>query len=247
MFITNNQLYYDTFNFFYHKIKLILTISIISALITSNIDYYIVPDIKNIYMFCINKSNNTHSLINMVQEITPEQQTVLFKYSIIRSITSLIGNTFLIFSIVMLVNLTASKKLVNYNILYKEFLFVLPHLFLLILLVTCIVQFGFILLVIPGVLCCILLSLSPIILITEKVNLLTAIKKSSKITYNYIRILSPSIVIWLFSKFLLLTLDAILNILPGNFFIVILNTLINLITCTLIIYLYRFYMLYSSS
>lgn len=246
MFITNNQLYYDTFNFFYHKIKLILTISIISALITSNIDYYIVPDIKSIYMFCLNKSNNTHSIINIVQDITPEQQTVLFKYSIIRSITSLIGNTFLVFSMVMLINIVSLKKLTNYDLIYKEFIFILPHLFLLMLLITGIVQCGFILLVIPGVLLCILLSLSPIILIKEKVNILTSLKKSYKITSSYIRILTPSIIIWLFSKFVLLTLDAILNILPGNFFIIILNTLINLITSILIIYLYRFYMFSSS-
>ncbi|QTM69255.1 hypothetical protein HIC20_01865 [Buchnera aphidicola (Hormaphis cornu)] len=247
MFITNNQLFYDTINFFYHKIKLICVISIFSALITSNIDYLIIPDIKNIYILCVNKISTAHSLIHIIEDMTQEQQNVLFKYSLIRSITSLIGNTILTFSIIILVNMASSRTFFNYITMFKNLIFMLPNLFLLMLIITIITQFCFMILVIPGILLCILFSLSPIILIRERTNVLTSLKKSCKITYSQIKILSPAIIAWLFLKFLLLIFDAILNILPGNFFIVILSTIINLITSFLIVYLYRFYMIFSSS
>ncbi|BBI01227.1 hypothetical protein BUCNMO_215 [Buchnera aphidicola (Nipponaphis monzeni)] len=243
MSIVGNSLYHDTFHFFYKKLKFIFLISLCTACITSYIDYLIIPDISNIYHICTNKYLHSHSFVGLIKEMNQQQQKILFKYSIIRSVSSLIGNALLAYSTITFVHIICTNKSFDYFLLAQDCISIFPNLFLLILLITCIIQLGFMLLIIPGILFCILCALSPIILITEKKNILQSLQNSIIITTNAIKMLISPIIIWLFFKFILLIIHSIFTFIPENILMLTLNVIINLITSILIIYLCRFYML----
>ncbi|XBC39969.1 MAG: YciC family protein [Buchnera aphidicola (Chaetogeoica yunlongensis)] len=247
MHITANLLFRDTINFFKLKRSTIIIFILLSSSLTLTIDSIITPNIK--FTFDLNQLNidKYYSVLNFFKTLNLDQQKMLLLSSITRSFSLLIGNTLLLGNLIKFIQNTSCNKLTNFfasnNLSFRLFF----RLMQLIFITTFITQLGFLSFVIPGMIFFIFFSLSPIILITENKTVFDSIYLSTKIIFQHFKIIIPAITFWLCLKVLIILIISHIKILSEYTELFILNLCMNFISSILIIYLFRFYMLFSKN
>ena len=141
---------------------------------------------------------------------------------------------------------TCQGFLVGGHLLFSMIFFIkfLPSLFILNCITNIIIQIGFIFFIFPGIFLSILLALSPIILSFQKHTLIESIRSSVSISWKYINIIGTAVLFWMSIKFFLTKFLLNIHLINKDFIFLILNINTNIFFSILIIYLFRFYMLF---
>jgi len=243
MSFTAGSLYRDTGNFFRHQLITIMLISLLTSFISVLIGHVLTPDADQLSILADSNSGSGMSLLEMVQNMSPDQQRVLLRASAAGTFASLIGNTLLLGAMLSLIPMVSAGQRVSALHAIGTSAPLLPRLLLLVFIMTLVVQLGFMVLVVPGVILTIVLALAPIILTTEQMGIFAAMRRSMRLVWGQMKIVAPGVAVWLLAKIAVLLLASSLTILPTNVASVVLNAVSNLISAILIIYLYRLYML----
>ncbi|UAJ65858.1 YciC family protein [Candidatus Schneideria nysicola] len=247
-------LYRDVINFFYNQLSTILLIVCFSTLINIILEYIFTLYQENPLTTILNnidlkKTTTLFSVINSIQQLPIEQQRIIFKTSILTTFSYLISNVILISSLLIMI-----RQFSNYNPIsaFQALILSIPklsNLFVLIFFTTLIIQIGFLLAILPGIILTITFCLAPIILINDNIGIVQSMYISVKIALANIRLITPAILIWFILKVIILISIkiTILLSLPSLYKSFIFIGINNIILSLLLIYLYRLYILICSN
>lgn len=242
MSITASSLYRDTGNFLRHQLVTIVLMALLTSFITVIVGHALTPGEDQLSLLSQTDSSAS-SLFEIVQNMSPDQQRILLRASAAGTFAALIGNTLLLGGMLCLLPMVSSGQRVSALRAIGASAPLLPKLLVQTFLITLLVQLGFMVLMVPGVILAILLSLAPVMLASEKMGIFSAMRASMRLAWKNIKVIAPAIILWLLAKIALMFFFSSLTVLPASIASVVLNALGNLVSAILIIYLYRLYML----
>ncbi|EKN5164009.1 UPF0259 family protein [Yersinia enterocolitica] len=245
--ITANTLYRDSFNFLRNQLAAILLLALLTAFITVMLNQAFIPDTEQLSILSSTESDfassGNLSITELVAQLTPEQQIILLKVSAAATFSALVGNVLLVGGMLTLISIVSQGRRVSALQAIGISLPILPRLLLLMFIGTLLIQLGITLFIVPGIIIAVALSLSPIIVSTEKMGVFAAMKTSVKLAFANVRLIIPAMMLWIAAKLILLYLVNHLSALPTPIASVVLSALSNLVSALLLVYLFRLYML----
>ncbi|ELX2276638.1 TPA: YciC family protein [Yersinia enterocolitica] len=245
--ITANTLYRDSFNFLRNQLAAILLLALLTAFITVMLNQAFIPDTEQLSILSSTESDfassGNLSITELVAQLTPEQQIILLKVSAAATFSALVGNVLLVGGMLTLISMVSQGRRVSALQAIGISLPILPRLLLLMFIGTLLIQLGITLFIVPGIIIAVALSLSPIIVSTEKMGVFAAMKTSVKLAFANVRLIIPAMMLLIAAKLILLYLVNHLTALPTPIASVVLSALSNLVSALLLVYLFRLYML----
>lgn len=234
----------DVLHFIHNYCTNIIILILITTLIQICLDYVLFPEQEALTFM-----NNFIGigLRNVIRELSVDQQYVLFRVSAANSISKILSSTFLSGSILTMLHLisTANKSNQHLNIgnVITSAMLIFPKFLLLIFCTTLLVQLGLMIAIIPGIILAIIISLTPVIAITDNLPIIKSVCLSIKISSRNFHLITPPILLWFFIKTMLM----LILFHHYNYWIfitkILVNSLSNTLSVIILIYLYRLYMI----
>lgn len=241
MSISAGSLYRETAYFLRYQLSTIVLIALVSAFSSMIMVYVLFPNTEQLML--LEGSSRSSHLLEKMQNMTREQNQVLLHVAAVGTFASLVGNVLLLGGMISLISKVTARESVSALHAIGASVPFLPRLLLLTFLATLLIELGFILLMVPGVILTIMLALAPIILVSEKKGIFSSMYASIRLVQSQIKLIAPAVILWLLAKVLLLLLTMSFTVLPMHVASIVFNTLSNLTSAALIIYLSRLYML----
>jgi len=247
MSITASTLYRDSYNFMRNQLSSVFSLSLLAALVTVILSWILSPSAEQIDAIGQLMSNMTSmSPADMMgyleQQITPEQQSAVFHYSIAALFSTLAGNVLLVGGVLTLIQLVSQGVRANVMQVVSASLPVLPRLTILLLICSILFRFGLALLFVPAFLIAIAWAMSPIIACKENVGAFKAMRLSTRLSFSNLRLVAPAVMLWIVAQVVLMLFVGVLSALSPMIGAVILSALSNMISAFMLIYLFRLYM-----
>ncbi|URJ33090.1 envelope biogenesis factor ElyC [Candidatus Blochmannia vicinus] len=234
----------DVLNFIHNYCTKITIFILITTLIQACLDYIFLPKQEELIFM-----NNFVGigLHNVIKELSVDQQCILFRLSAANSISKILSSTFLFGNILTMLHLISttneSNQHLNIGNIIASAMLIFPKFLLLIFCTTLFVQLGLIIAIIPGIALAIIISLTPVIVITDNLPIMDAIYLSIKISYRNFHLITPPILLWFLIKTILM------SILFHHYYYwifitkIFVNSFNNALSVIILIYLYRLYMI----
>ncbi|URJ28333.1 YciC family protein [Candidatus Blochmannia vicinus (nom. nud.)] len=234
----------DVLNFIHNYCTKIAILILITTLIQACLDYIFLPKQEELIFM-----NNFVGigLHNVIKELSVDQQCILFRLSAANSISKILSSTFLFGNILTMLHLISttneSNQHLNIGNIIASAMLIFPKFLLLIFCTTLFVQLGLIIAIIPGIALAIIISLTPVIVITDNLPIMDAIYLSIKISYRNFHLITPPILLWFLIKTILM------SILFHHYYYwifitkIFVNSFNNALSVIILIYLYRLYMI----
>ncbi|MBK4775419.1 hypothetical protein CRV11_00755 [Candidatus Pantoea edessiphila] len=243
MHITAKSLYCESKCFFRNQLFNLIFIAILATSTTTIMVHFFAHFGKKQLTFSEHDNISKSSSLNNINSQSTEQKYKLIATFIFISIAVLTGNSILLGSILYLIAAVSEKKTTTLLAAIHKIIIILPKLTILVLILNLIIQIGFLILVFPGILLTALLSIAPIILVHDRVDIYTSIKHSICIVLKNINIIAPAITFWFLTKIILVMFFSPMTVFSKNIIPFLFLFCNNLVLAFLIIYFYRFYIL----
>jgi hypothetical protein len=247
--ITASSLYRDSLYFMRNQLGSIVLLSLVAALITVILNQVLTPGNDQINLLnsaTDNLAAGGMNIVEFVRQMDLDQQRVLLKFLLASFVSDLLGSTLLVGSILTLIQLVSASVKTSALRVIGISTPLLPRLFLLLLLCTFLMQLGFTLLIVPGILVAIGVCMAPILCTTQRIGIFHALTASFRVTFGHLRLVAPAIIACLIAKIIVIMFVSRLSFLSLMSMTIILNALSNLIVAFLLVYLFRLYMKLSS-
>ncbi|MDE9452890.1 envelope biogenesis factor ElyC [Xenorhabdus bovienii] len=241
--ITANILYRDSFNFFKNQLLNIFILSVLAALVAALLEHLLMPDGEQLKLLveiqnAFKESGNT-GVKNFVAQLTPEEQLMFLRTAFGILFSNIFGSTLLTANVLLLINAISNGHQTNALHASRSSIGSLPKMFLLMFICTLLIQLGYALMFIPGILLSIAFAFAPVFLLEKGRGVFSSMQESWKLAFANLRLLAPAILLWFAIKLIIALGFARM---PD----IVLSILNNLLSSILLIYLFRLYMLTKS-
>lgn len=163
-----------------NQLPAILLLALLTAFITVMLNQAFIPDAEQLGILSAADSDIASSasvsISEIVSQMTPEQQMVLLKVSAAATFSALVGNVLLVGGMLTLISMVSMGRRVSALQAIGISVPILPRLLVLMFIGTLLDQSGLTIFIVPGVVIAVALSLSPIIVTTEKMGVFSAIE-----------------------------------------------------------------------
>lgn len=247
MSITASTLYRDSYNFMRNQMSSVLALSVLAALITVILSWVLSPSSEQVEAIGQLMSNMTGMRVGdmmgyIEQQITPEQQSAIFRYSLAALLSTLAGNVILVGGVLTLIQLISQGVRASITQILSASLPVLPRLAILLFIYSIMFRIGLALLFVPAFLIAIAWSMSPVISCKENAGVFKAMRLSTRLAFSNVRLVAPAVMLWIVAQVVLMLFVGVLSALNPMIGAVILGAVSNLISAFMLIYLFRLYM-----
>lgn len=238
MSLTANQSYRDAAQQFKQHFKPLILISLLSAFVTVLLLKTFLPSTDPLSDF-LQSGESTDSLFALIKDMSDDQRSVLMHISAVMTFSALIGNTLLVGGVLKYLSAAAQGQATSAIRAIGASAPVWPRLLIQTFLLTTIVQLGFYVLIVPGVVLMVLFSLSPVLLLENDRGLLKTMKQSVPLVWKNIRLIAPAVIAWFVVRIALTFIFGSFGLMPNSLILLLSNVLAHLTSALLLIYLYR--------
>ncbi|MBT0723015.1 UPF0259 family protein [Rosenbergiella sp. S61] len=238
MSLTAKPFYRDAAQHFTQHFKPLILISLLSAFVTVLLLKTFLPSTDPLGDF-LQSGQSTESLFGLLQDMSEDQRSVLMHISAVMTFSALIGNTLLVGGVLKYLSATAQGQATSAIRAIGASAPVWPRLLIQTFLLTTIVQLGFYVLIVPGIVLMVLFSLSPVLLLEKDRGLLKTMKQSVPLVWKNIRLIAPAVIAWFVVRIALTFLFGSFGLMPNSLILLVSNVLAHLTSALLLIYLYR--------